>query len=61
MIDITSYNENNIFAKILKKELPSEIVYEDENIIAFKDISPQAPIHVLVIPKAKFCSFNDFI
>tara|TARA_Y100000589_G_scaffold328232_1_gene371894 strand:+ start:385 stop:756 length:372 start_codon:yes stop_codon:yes gene_type:complete len=61
MIDITSYNENNIFAKILKKELPSEIVYEDENIIAFKDINPQAPIHVLVIPKEKFCSFNDFV
>ena len=61
MIDITSYNENNIFAKILKKELPSEIVYEDENIIAFEDINPQAPIHVLVIPKEKFCSFNDFI
>ena len=61
MIDITSYNENNIFAKILKKELPSEIVYEDENIIAFKDINPQAPIHILVIPKEKFCSFNDFI
>ena len=61
MIDITSYNENNIFAKILKKELPSEIVYEDENIVAFKDIAPQAPIHILVIPKEKFCSFNDFI
>tara|TARA_B100000700_G_C15047652_1_gene858704 strand:- start:2350 stop:2721 length:372 start_codon:yes stop_codon:yes gene_type:complete len=61
MINITSYNENNIFAKILKKELPSEIVYEDENIVAFKDIAPQAPIHILVIPKEKFCSFNDFI
>lgn len=43
--------ENCIFCKIVKKEINSEIVYEDEEIIAFKDISPAAPIHILVIPK----------
>ena len=40
-----------IFCKIIKKEIPSEIMYEDENVIAFKDINPEAPIHILVVPK----------
>lgn len=40
-----------IFCKIIKKEIPSNIVYEDDNIIAFKDINPQAPVHLLVVPK----------
>ena len=61
MIDIENYNENNIFAKILRKELPSKKVYEDEYTFAFEDISPQAPIHILIIPKKSFCSFDDFI
>ncbi len=43
--------EDCIFCKIIKKEIPSNIVYEDEEIIAFKDINPAAPIHILVIPK----------
>ena len=43
--------EDCIFCKIIKKEIPSDIVYEDEEIIAFKDINPAAPIHILVIPK----------
>lgn len=43
--------EDCIFCKIIKKEIPSSVVYEDEAILAFKDINPQAPIHILVIPK----------
>lgn len=43
--------EDCIFCKIIKKEIPADIVYEDEEIIAFKDIQPAAPIHILVIPK----------
>ena len=43
--------ENCIFCKIINKEIPSTIVYEDEEVLAFKDINPQAPIHVIVIPK----------
>ena len=43
--------EDCIFCKIINREIPSEIVYEDEAVIAFKDINPQAPIHILVIPK----------
>ena len=54
MIDIENYNVNNIFAKILRKELPSKKVYEDKYTFAFEDISPQAPIHILIIPKKSF-------
>ena len=43
--------EDCIFCKIIKKEIPSEIVYEDERVIAFKDVNPAAPIHILVVPK----------
>ena len=60
MIDITNYNNDNIFAKILRKEIPSKKIFENEYVYAFEDISPQAPVHVLVIPKIPFCSFNDF-
>mgnify|MGYP001185648466 CR=1 FL=1 len=61
MIDIKNYDNKNIFAKILNSEIPSEKVYEDEKIYAFKDINPQAPFHILVIPKQAFCSFDDFL
>ena len=61
MIDIINYDDGNIFAKILRNEIPSEKVYEDNNVYAFKDIRPQAPVHILVIPKQKFCSFDDFV
>ena len=60
MIDITNYNDGNIFAKILRKEIPSKKIFENEYVYAFEDISPQAPIHILIIPKMSFCSFNDF-
>ena len=60
MIDIKNYNKDNVFGKILRKEIPSSPVYETEEIYAFKDINPQAPIHVVIIPKKEFCSFDDF-
>lgn len=48
-----------IFDKILKKELPAEVVYEDEDVLGFRDINPQAPTHALVIPKKKITDFNE--
>ena len=55
------YDNNNIFAKIINKKLPTEIVLENEHAIAFNDIAPQAPIHILIIPKGKYIKYNDFI
>ena len=60
MIDIKNYDKKNIFAKILRGELPSEKVFENDEVFAFKDINPIAPVHVLIIPKKPFCSFDDF-
>ena len=54
------YDDNNIFARILRGEIPCKKVYEDDHALAFHDIAPQAPVHVLVIPKGKYCSFADF-
>jgi diadenosine tetraphosphate (Ap4A) HIT family hydrolase len=54
------YDDQNIFARILRGEIPSRKVYEDGYALAFHDINPQAPTHVLVIPKGPFCSFADF-
>ena len=54
------YDAQNIFARILRGEIPSKKVYEDEFALAFHDIAPQAPVHVLVIPKGAYCSFADF-
>lgn len=55
-----AYDKNNIFARILRKELPAKIIYENEYALAFHDINPKAPIHVLVIPKGDYISFFDF-
>ena len=55
------YDVNNIFAKILRKEIPCEIVYEDDNVLFFNDINPQAKIHILGIPKINVIDFADFI
>lgn len=55
-----AYDSNNIFAKILRGEIPCDKVYEDEFALAFNDIAPQAPVHVLVIPKGEYTSFDDF-
>jgi len=54
------YDESNIFARILRGEIPATKVFEDEWALAFHDINPQAPTHVLVIPKGRYCSFADF-
>ena len=60
-IDATEpYDDANVFAKILRGEIPSTRVYEDEWALAFHDISPQAPVHLLVIPKGKYVSWDDF-
>ena len=55
------YDVNNIFAKILRKEISCEIVYEDDNVLFFNDINPQAKIHILGIPKINVIDFADFI
>jgi len=55
-----NYDTNNIFAKILRGEIPCNKAYEDEYALAFHDITPQAPVHVLVIPKGEYVSFDDF-
>ena len=54
------YNDNNIFARILRNEIPCKKVYEDEYALAFHDINPQMPIHVLVIPKGAYVNLDDF-
>jgi histidine triad (HIT) family protein len=54
------YDDTNIFARILRGEIPSNSVYENEWALAFQDINPQAPMHVLIVPKGKYCSFADF-
>jgi histidine triad (HIT) family protein len=60
-IDATEpYDANNIFAKILRGEIPNKTVYEDDWALAFHDINPQAPHHVLVIPKGAYVSWDDF-
>ena len=60
-IDATKpYDDQNIFAKILRGEIPNRTVYEDEWALAFHDINPQAPEHVLVIPKGAYVCWDDF-
>lgn len=55
------YDDQNIFAKILRGELSADKIYEDEHVLAFNDIFPAARIHILVIPKGSYTSFHDFI
>lgn len=57
---ILPYDDANIFARILRGELPCTKVYEDASVLAFNDISPQAPTHILVIPKGAYVSWDDF-
>ena len=54
------YDDQNVFAKILRGEIPCNKVYEDEWALAFHDIAPQAPVHILVIPKGEYVSWDDF-
>jgi histidine triad (HIT) family protein len=55
-----AYDRNNVFARILRGELPCARVYEDEHVLAFRDIEPQAPSHVVLIPKGEYVSADDF-
>lgn len=55
-----AYDDQNIFAKILRGEIPCKKVYEDDHALAFHDINPLAPVHVLVIPKGAYVSMDDF-
>jgi diadenosine tetraphosphate (Ap4A) HIT family hydrolase len=60
-IDATQpYDDTNIFARILREEIPSTKIYEDEFALAFNDINPLAPTHILVIPKGPYVSWDDF-
>ena len=54
------YDENNIFAKILRGEISCRVIDEDEHTLSFADINPQAPVHVLVIPKGAYTDWSDF-
>jgi histidine triad (HIT) family protein len=55
-----AYDRNNIFARILRGEIPCKKVFEDEHVLAFRDIDPKAPTHILVIPKGEYVSSDDF-
>lgn len=55
-----AYDDGNIFARILRGEIPAKVLYEDEYALAFYDIHPQAPVHVLAIPKGPYVSLEDF-
>ncbi|MES2119821.1 MAG: histidine triad nucleotide-binding protein [Pseudomonadota bacterium] len=60
-IDATQpYDDSNIFAKILRGEIPNKTVFEDEHVLAFHDINPLSPTHILVIPKGAYVSWDDF-
>ena len=54
------YDDQNIFARILRGEVPCQKVYEDDQALAFQDIAPQAPVHILVIPRGRYVSWDDF-
>lgn len=57
---MAAYDDSNVFAKILRGEIPNDTVYEDDHVLAFRDINPHAPTHVLIIPKGKYVSSDDF-
>ena len=56
-----NYDKNNIFAKILREEIPCKKIYENDNVLAFHDVKPQKKLHVLVIPKGEYVDLDDFI
>lgn len=56
-----NYDKNNIFAKIIRGDIPADKIYEDEHVLAFNDISQAAPTHALVIPKGEYVDFSDFV
>ncbi len=55
-----TYDNDNIFAKILRKEIPCDIIFENNHVIAFKDLHPKAPIHLLALPKGAYVDMSDF-
>ena len=55
------YDDDNIFAKIINKKVSTKVILESEYAIAFNDIAPQAPIHILIVPKGKYIKYDDFI
>lgn len=55
-----TYDPSNIFAKILRKELPCKAIFENEHVLAFHDLYPKAPVHILVIPKGSYMHYADF-
>lgn len=55
-----TYDPNNIFAKILRGEIPCDKVFENDHVLAFRDIAPQKPVHILVIPKGSYVDLTDF-
>ena len=57
---MTAYDDDNIFARILRGEIPNRTVAETDHTLAFHDVAPQAPVHVLVIPKGRYVAFDDF-
>lgn len=57
---MTTYDPNNVFAKILRGDIPCTPVYQDEHTFAFHDIHPQAPVHILVIPRGPYASLTEF-
>lgn len=58
---MTEYDDQNIFARILRGEIPNKTVVETEHTLAFEDVSPQAPVHVLVIPKGPYVTYDHFV
>lgn len=54
------YDSSNIFARILRQEITCDKVYESKTVLAFNDIDPKAPTHILIIPKGQYCNFHDF-
>jgi histidine triad (HIT) family protein len=59
-VETMAYDRDNVFARILRGELPCAKVYEDEHVLAFRDIAPQAPTHVVLIPRGEYVSAEDF-
>jgi len=55
----TAMNDTTLFGRIIRREIPADIVHEDEHLIAFRDIAPQAPVHVLFVPKTAVATLND--
>ena len=55
------YDSDNMFAKILRGEIPCDEVYSDDEVLAFRDITPAAPVHILVVPRDEYISFDDFV